>query len=321
MVRVLVIGATGYIGQAVALALRKHSHIVYGLARDDAKGQLLARKEIIPIIGSVEGGEYLRTVKTANIDVVIDASGVFDASWKILDGLKSIGVARLQSRGTSLTPKLGFVYTSGTWIHGSSTKDRLNDLNPVGAEGDAGCPASPPQLVSWRPRLEADILASKEALDVAIVRPGLVYGNESSTWSLWFSRIAQAQAEGASSVELEADSDAILSLIHVNELADAYVKVASQISKLSNGGIHPVFDVVGSRENLGSILKEVAKALDFQGDLRIIPAQDPFHVGMSTGARLDSTRLRDLLGWECKRAFGFLDEVEVLTAAWQAGSQ
>lgn len=42
---------------------------------------------------------------------------------------------------------------------------------------------------------------------------------------------------------------------------------------------------------------------------------------MSTGARLDSTRLRDLLGWESKRAFGFLDEVEVLTAAWQAGVQ
>jgi nucleoside-diphosphate-sugar epimerase len=320
MVRVLVIGATGYIGRAVALALRKHSHIVYGLARDDAKGRLLAQKEIIPVIGSVEGGEYLRTVESANIDVVIDASGVFDASWKILERLKTISAARLQSRGM-ITPKLGFVYTSGTWIHGSSTRDRLNDLNPVGVEGDSGCPVSPPDLVSWRPRLEADILASKEVLGIAIVRPGLVYGNEASTWSLWFSRIAQAQAEGASSVELEADSDAILSLIHVNELAEAYVKVASQISKLSNGGVYPVFDVVGSRENLGSILKEVAKAMGFQGDLRIVPAQDAFHVAMSTGVRLDSTRLRDLLGWECKRAFGFLDEVEVLTAAWQAGAQ
>ncbi len=50
MPNVLIIGATGYIGSAVAAALlRSGQHTVYGLARTDSSAQALTQNEIIPI--------------------------------------------------------------------------------------------------------------------------------------------------------------------------------------------------------------------------------------------------------------------------------
>ena len=53
--QVFVTGATGYIGFAVATALRRHGHRVFGLARSDAKAARLTRHEIEPVIGDLSG--------------------------------------------------------------------------------------------------------------------------------------------------------------------------------------------------------------------------------------------------------------------------
>src|SRR5207302_9413487 len=51
--RVFVTGATGYVGFAVATALRRAGHEVYGLTRAAAKAPQLARQEIRPVIGDI----------------------------------------------------------------------------------------------------------------------------------------------------------------------------------------------------------------------------------------------------------------------------
>ncbi len=51
MPRILIVGATGYVGQAIALGLvHSGNHIVYGLARSDHKARSLAQLEIIPVL-------------------------------------------------------------------------------------------------------------------------------------------------------------------------------------------------------------------------------------------------------------------------------
>ena len=64
MSKVLVIGATGYIGRAVALSLlRSGYYTVYGLARNSEKAALLTSLEIIPVIGDVSNSaEYLSLI-------------------------------------------------------------------------------------------------------------------------------------------------------------------------------------------------------------------------------------------------------------------
>src|SRR5437764_15203361 len=51
--QVLVTGATGYIGFAVAAALRRAGHRVLGLARSEAKARRLTQHEIEPVIGDL----------------------------------------------------------------------------------------------------------------------------------------------------------------------------------------------------------------------------------------------------------------------------
>ena len=63
-----------------------------------------------------------------------DAENLVQESARILSDVKAAGAERLKQGG----PKLGFVYTSGTWVHGTSKK-RCSDLDPVGTE-DAGAP-------------------------------------------------------------------------------------------------------------------------------------------------------------------------------------
>ena len=49
--KVLVTGATGYIGGAAARALRRAGHVVHGLVRSSDKEAELLRSEIIPVRG------------------------------------------------------------------------------------------------------------------------------------------------------------------------------------------------------------------------------------------------------------------------------
>lgn len=320
MPRVFVLGATGYIGLALCKSLRRASHTVYGLARTASKATLLAQHEIIPLLGTVEGGEYLSSINALNIDVVVDCSGANMDGHKILSGLKTLGQERLTARG-GRGPKLGFVYTSGTWVHGSSRTSRINDLTPVGLEGkgELGSPTPAPDLVAWRPALENAVLDARDVLDTLVVRPSLVYGGSSAIWGLWFGPLAAAAAEKRDSVALAADADAVPSLVHVEDAALALHCAVERVPVLAGTGSYAVFDASGSREPLGPILEAAARALGFEGKVVFEgPGEDKFAVAMNTSLRLESTRARDLLGWRPQRVGGMLDEIEVVVEAWKA---
>ena len=54
MPRILIVGATGYVGHALALSLvRSGNHIVYGIARNDAKARSLAQDEIVDSLSTL----------------------------------------------------------------------------------------------------------------------------------------------------------------------------------------------------------------------------------------------------------------------------
>jgi saccharopine dehydrogenase-like NADP-dependent oxidoreductase len=96
--KVLIIGATGYIGQALALSLmRSGGYPVYGLARSPEKAKSLEALEIIPVKGSVsDSTNYLNLIRSANIDIVVDAAGANMESKEILDNPLRVGAERLE---------------------------------------------------------------------------------------------------------------------------------------------------------------------------------------------------------------------------------
>lgn len=316
MVKVLVLGATGYIGLALSRTLRRSSHVVYGLARNEEKAKLLAQNEIIPVLGSIEKGEYLSIISTANIDIVVDAAGANMESWKVLEGLRKIGEERLTRRGGK-GPKLGFIYTSGMWVHGDS-KGRVNDLNPAGLEGDHGSPTAPPGIVKWRPELERAVVDAGKSLDTIVLRPALLYGGSGAIWSSWFGAIQKAAESNAEEVTLPVDADALLSLIHVDDTATALQKAVERLPLIANSSAYPVFDAATTREPVRPILEAAAKELGFKGTIKFAGPKGGFEEALNTSLRADSSRMRDLLGWKPERVTGMLDEIDIFVAAWKA---
>ncbi|OBZ68780.1 hypothetical protein A0H81_11340 [Grifola frondosa] len=139
--KVLVLGASGFIGLPVAQAFVRAGHIVYGQTRSAEKAKQLAAEEIIPVVAEVENtAAYLPLVAT--LDAVVDVVGGMNIQATSALVLSATLDAVKQHRSPS-APKLAYVYTSGIWVHGDNRKDIITDTTPLGAS---------PDLISWRER-------------------------------------------------------------------------------------------------------------------------------------------------------------------------
>ncbi len=318
MPNILILGATGYIGSAVASSLvRSGSHTIYGLARTPQKASQLATQEIHPVLGSVDdSAAYLSLVRSVPIDVVIDASGAMAAGSKILSDLRTVAKERLDQAAAAgiKVSKLGFVYTSGIWVHGSSPHP-VTDLTPVGV---AHAPSQPPKIVAWRPKLEQEIIGAPE-LDAVVIRPGLVYGRAGALWDAFLGPIAQAMKVGEKVLELKAETEGRPALIHVDDVATGIHAAVDKLPLLAGTGVYPVFDLVTSQESMREIFEAAARSLGYKGEVKLVGAgEDLFMQALSTTINASGSRAQELLGWKPRR-IGFVKEMETFVKAWAAG--
>jgi nucleoside-diphosphate-sugar epimerase len=322
MPKTLIIGATGYIGQTFALSLlRSGHHTVYGIARTPAKAKSLAALEIIPVVcpdPATDGSPIHQAISEHRIDTVA-LTGADDQAHVILELLMKAGMERLElfkKAGIHKPMKLAFLYTSGTWVHGSSVEP-VSDLDPV---GNALAPSAPTKLVAWRAQFEQEILAPKvlELLDVLIVRPALLYGRSHAIWTMFFAPLLEAAKSGAESVQIPLDEDSRPALIHVDDVGAGLHAAVERLPEICGSGIHPVFDLVGQSESMRDIFSRLADVLGFKGKIELVGAGDnPFAAAMSVTGTNHAERARMLLRWEPKR-LGFVDGMAVFGKAFEA---
>ena len=318
MPKVLILGATGYIGSAVASSLlRSGTHVVYGMARSPEKARTLSQKEIIPVIGDVHNSQgYLSLIRKENIDVVVDLSGANQESAVILANLIEIGKERLAARKPSgvRAPKLGFIYGSGTWLYGSSP-ERVNELMPVGAGSGR---TNVPKMVGWKAELEHKILAASDVLDTMVVRSAHSYGRESAIWTMLFAPLYYGGMEGKTSVDIPLPADHRPGLCHIDDLASGFHAAVDRLPALAGTGVYPVFDLATSSESMRDILETAGALLGFKGRINWTDAGDNFFAeAIGTTVKADGSRARQLLGWEPKR-FSFFNGLDVYVDAWKA---
>ncbi|KAK0103006.1 hypothetical protein ONS96_005619 [Cadophora gregata f. sp. sojae] len=319
MVNVLVIGATGYIGQALTQSLvRSGDHRVFGLARTPEKAKSLERDEVIPIEGSISSTTALtQAIEIHHINIVVDVAGADKESHNLLALLKDIGGERLTaaSKAGVRIPKLGFIYCGGTWVHGSSNAP-VNDLMPVAA---LNAPTPPVALTSWRPVLEREVLASSDILDVMVVRPALVYGRSSAIWTSLLEPIHAAAKSGSKTVSVAAELDSRPALVHVDDVASGFHAAIDKLPLISGTGVYPLFDLVTSQESMRDILAAAGREFGFMGTVQLAGAgEDLFAQAMGCSANATSGRARQILGWQPKK-YSFVQGMDVYAKAWLAG--
>jgi nucleoside-diphosphate-sugar epimerase len=204
--RVLVVGASGFLGRAVVRSLAEEGIEVHGLVRDPAKGERVRESGGIPFVGDILDPASLRAAGkgcAAAIHLAAhpsrDEDGVrvrVEGTQHLLDAARSEGMARV-------------LIGSGYWVYGGQG-EWITEESPVEPRGE-----SQANFDAERVGLRANAPGTMEFL---VLRPGMVYGDGS-----WFRSLALSIRSGEYSVV--GDGKNRWSFVALPDTASAYARV------------------------------------------------------------------------------------------------
>ena len=156
--KVVLTGATGFIGSHVLADLHKHGHEVIALVRDDLQAEAVAARGATPAVVDL----YDRPAVTAllgDADGAIHTASPGDATSANLDSAVVDAVT-----GAFAGTGKPYLQISGLWIYGA---------NPAITEAS---PFNAPAMVAWKEPIEQRVLGATDMRGVVIVS-SVAYGD------------------------------------------------------------------------------------------------------------------------------------------------
>jgi len=257
---VFIIGASGYIGNAVARAFQSEGYKVFGLVRSEDKAKMLKKQEITPIVGNAgDPSTWEHVAKT--VDVIIEAMQDYTSAVAVQKALIPLAKEKV------------VIYTSGVWVYGN-TKEYVDESTPT---------PNPPELVKFRPATE------KLWMDggAIVLRPGCVYGHSGSLTGMLFHSLKGEKA-------VFQGKDPYWVLVHVDDLAKAYVLTARKGHTLRG----QLFNIISQSESIKEVVHEAARIAGYKGEISFVEPADPlsFCIGLSQ-RHINASKARAVLGW------------------------
>jgi nucleoside-diphosphate-sugar epimerase len=273
--KILVTGATGYLGRAIAERLNRDGHLVLGAVRNDLGARTLAASGLTALRADLDDAESLRRAAAA-VDAVVDAASA--------DHSASTAVFLDALAGTGKT----FIRTSGTGVYSDGAGGELRE--PVHTEDDGYEPLPPLQ-----PRHALDhqvIAAATRDIHSIVIRPPLTYG---AGGSLQLPVMLRAALRHGFSGYTGAGRNRYAN-VHIDDLAGAY---ALALAKAPSGSVYNVAadetDFATIAEAIGAVLGVPTRP--FADDEEAHRVLGSWAVGLACNSRVDPALIRAELGW------------------------
>lgn len=310
--RVLVTGANGMIGNAVARAFVRAGWTTFGLVRKQTALEALAAEEIEPVLGSPSDLSFTPSLPALDVIVSVteDLANYVPHFQDVMNLIRTLATTSSQAGKRPLV-----LFTSG-----------CKDYGMTGLHGSAGLaphtedsPINVPPMLRARAENAPSVFEYVDLFDGVVLRPTTIFGLGGSYYGALFDFAAQAVEDGA--LVFSAPRTAIMHGLHVDDCAEAYIALAEYPDRKAVAG--QFFNVSGRRyETLEEVANALAREYEIPGGVKFVDPtpSDPIEMDnmvINFPQWVGSDKIRGLTGWEDKRAL-FSEGVHVYRKAFEA---
>jgi len=200
--KILLTGGTGFIGSAVLDQLVASGHRVTAVVRSQKSSLQVQDAGATGIIGDLFDPQWLAAELRGHDAAIHTAAGSDERDAALNDAVIDAVIAAF---GGTTKP---FIHTGGIWAYGNNPG--ITEVSPLDS----------PALTAWRAAGEQRLLDS--GVKASVVQPGIVYGNGKGIPAML------AAAAAAGTVPVFGTGEQRWTTVHVDDLADLYVRVLEQ---------------------------------------------------------------------------------------------
>lgn len=298
MTRVVLTGATGFVGGRVAERLRDRGDQVVALVRTPSEA--LGQQGVEQVVGALDGTELPSEAQAAGFDAVVHAAASMDDDLEVArqvnrDGTRLLADLALQQGGR-------FVYVSTTSVYdlpaiGDTVVHEDAPLLGAGADAPAISSSASAYGIS-KAEGEAEVVRGIEAgLAATVLRPPAVLGTGPT--STWGTRVPARLREAAWTPP---HPETTMGWVHIDDLVDAILAALDHPARAT-------VNVIGGHATFGLYVNELARLVPGI-PVDVAEAGDTRRVWRGSYA---TGRLGELLGITPQRTF---DEAMAEIARW-----
>ncbi|MBB6125326.1 NAD-dependent epimerase/dehydratase family protein [Sphingobium subterraneum] len=280
--KVLIIGATGFLGSAIARVLNARGHAVHGLSRNTENETKLKNAGVVPVQGDFENPTALCETAKAFDTIVFSAMIPFQREAEIVAALleahRGSGRHFLFTSGTGV---LSIAAPNGEWNENTFTED---DPFPFLARTNREIRIKTEDMVRS---------AAKDGYHTTVVRPPLIFGNGGS---VQIPRLFESAIKTGSACYLGQGLN-LYSNVHVDDLAEVFALA------IERGVPGALYHAVAGEANFRALAEAVAhvvgcdtKSLDLEA-ASALWGNFWVEVGLAVNSRSRAPRTRSELGW------------------------
>ncbi|MBL8116027.1 MAG: NAD-dependent epimerase/dehydratase family protein [Anaerolineae bacterium] len=182
--RVLLTGATGFLGGATAVILAGQGAQVRALARRPEKGVFLKSRENIEIVqGDITDAERMRSV-SEGCDYVVHVAAALGGTLKYQERMNVEGTRNVMlgaaSAGVKRVVHVSSIAVYGYHYEGDITEDFIQKPGRV-----------PYNITKSQAEMVVREIGTAHDVPYSIIRPGMIYGPRSNAWTKTIFRLAR----------------------------------------------------------------------------------------------------------------------------------